>query len=120
MLTTLTLANILGFFPEQYVLILIVALLLFGRRLPEMGKSLGKGIVEFKKGLAGIEEDVTQSGPAKTTTTPSDQNALAPSYKFDPYTGKPVEPPAAPAMRFDPYTGKPLTGAPSETTSSNT
>ncbi len=119
MLTTL--ANILGFDPQNWILVLAIALLLFGRRLPEMGKSLGKGIVEFKTGLAGIEEDVTQSGPTKTSTTaPSDQNALATSYKFDPYTGKPVEPPTAPAMRFDPYTGKPLNSTASETTSSNT
>ena len=30
-----------------------VAVLLFGKRLPEVGRSLGKGIIEFKKGLAG-------------------------------------------------------------------
>jgi sec-independent protein translocase protein TatA len=33
-------------------------LLIFGKRLPGVGKSLGKGIVEFKKGLKGIEDDV--------------------------------------------------------------
>ncbi len=46
----------------EMIIILLIALLLFGRRLPEVGKSLGKGIVEFKKGLKGIEEDIeTQS-----------------------------------------------------------
>jgi TatA/E family protein of Tat protein translocase len=32
------------------MLILLLALLFFGRRMPEIGRSLGKGIVEFKKG----------------------------------------------------------------------
>ncbi len=33
--------------------VLIVALLLFGHRIPGMARSLGSGIVEFKKGLSG-------------------------------------------------------------------
>lgn len=118
----LELANILGVFPEQWILIAIVALLLFGKRLPEVGRSLGKGIIEFKKGLAGIEEDVTQ-GMNQQQPTNQTQAALPPAssagFKFDPYTGKPVNQPAAPQMRFDPYTGKPL-GEQSEQTTSNT
>ncbi|HHT9124678.1 MAG TPA: Sec-independent protein translocase subunit TatA/TatB [Candidatus Brocadiia bacterium] len=39
----------------------VIALLLFGKRLPEVMRSLGKGIVEFKKGVKGIEDDVTKS-----------------------------------------------------------
>jgi sec-independent protein translocase protein TatA len=35
-----------------------IGLLVFGSRLPSVGKNLGKGIVEFKKGLKGIEEDI--------------------------------------------------------------
>jgi sec-independent protein translocase protein TatA len=42
----------------ELIIILIVGVLLFGRRLPEVGRYLGKGIVEFKKGLRGIEEDI--------------------------------------------------------------
>ena len=103
------LANIL-FAPDNWLLVGLFALLLFGKRLPEVGRSLGKGIIEFKKGLAGIEEDVTQ--PLQQT---NDRAALppasnAPGYKFDPYTGKPIAQDPVPAgqMRFDPYTGKPL------------
>ena len=36
-----------------------IALLLFGKRLPEVARSLGKGIVEFKKGVRGIEDEVS-------------------------------------------------------------
>lgn len=42
----------------EWIVILIVALLLFGRRLPEVGRSLGQGLVEFKKGLKGVTDDV--------------------------------------------------------------
>ena len=42
----------------EWIIILIVALLIFGKRLPEVMKSLGKGIVEFKKGVKGVEEEV--------------------------------------------------------------
>jgi sec-independent protein translocase protein TatA len=45
----------------ELVIVLIVALLLFGKRLPEVARSLGKGIVEFKKGVKGIEDEVDQS-----------------------------------------------------------
>ncbi len=42
----------------EWIIILIVALLIFGKRLPEVMKSIGKGIVEFKKGVKGVEDDV--------------------------------------------------------------
>lgn len=47
-------------FPELLV-IMVIALLLFGKRLPEVARSLGKGVVEFKKGLKGIEDDSEQA-----------------------------------------------------------
>ncbi|GJM18857.1 MAG: hypothetical protein DHS20C14_10700 [Phycisphaeraceae bacterium] len=43
---------------QELLIIGGILLLLFGRRLPEVGKSLGQGIVQFKKGLRDIEEDV--------------------------------------------------------------
>jgi sec-independent protein translocase protein TatA len=42
----------------EWIVILIVALLIFGKRLPEVMRSMGKGIVEFKKGVKGVEDDV--------------------------------------------------------------
>lgn len=55
-LTTLALIGPLGW-PELLV-IGVLGVILFGRRLPEVGKNIGRGIVEFKKGLAGLEDDV--------------------------------------------------------------
>ena len=39
----------------EMIVIGIIALLLFGRRLPDMAKYLGKSVVEFKKGMSGLE-----------------------------------------------------------------
>ncbi len=44
--------------PGSMIVLLILGLVLFGRKLPEMGKFLGKGIVEFKKGMRGMEDDI--------------------------------------------------------------
>ncbi len=44
--------------PTELIILLIVALLLFGKRLPEVARSLGKGIVEFKRGVRGIEDEI--------------------------------------------------------------
>ncbi len=49
----------------EWIIILIVALLIFGKRLPEVMKSLGKGIVEFKKGVRGIEDEVEDTESKK-------------------------------------------------------
>lgn len=47
--------------PMEWIIIAVVALVLFGRRLPEVGRSLAQGIVEFKRGLKGIESDVDEA-----------------------------------------------------------
>ncbi len=48
--------------PPQLILVAFIALLLFGKRLPELMRSLGKGITEFKKGMNGIEEELNRGG----------------------------------------------------------
>jgi sec-independent protein translocase protein TatA len=47
--------------PIGWVVLALVAFLLFGNRLPTVMRSLGKGVVEFKKGIEGIEDDVDHS-----------------------------------------------------------
>jgi sec-independent protein translocase protein TatA len=46
----------------EILVIGFITLLIFGKRLPDTMRSLGKGVVEFKKGLKGIpeEEEVTK------------------------------------------------------------
>jgi len=50
----------------EWLIVGMIALLLFGKRLPEVARNLGKGIVEFKKGVNGIEDDMEVSSTAKT------------------------------------------------------
>ena len=56
-----------GLGAQEMIIILIIGVLLFGRKLPEVGRYLGKGIVEFKKGIRGLEDEIdisSTSAPA--------------------------------------------------------
>jgi sec-independent protein translocase protein TatA len=44
--------------PLELVVVLIIALVIFGpKRLPELGRSMGKGIREFRGSIAGKDDD---------------------------------------------------------------
>jgi sec-independent protein translocase protein TatA len=50
--------------PGEIAMMLLVALLLFGpKKLPEMGRSLGKGMREFKESIAGLAHQPEESDP---------------------------------------------------------
>jgi len=51
------------FDPWHMLVLGLVALLLFGKRLPDVGRSLGKGIMEFKKGLHDVQDELSREGP---------------------------------------------------------
>ena len=54
----------------EALILAFLALLLFGNRLPSVMRSLGRGIVEFKKGVQGIEEDIDDA--VNNTTKPGE------------------------------------------------
>ncbi len=58
-MNTLALFGSLGL-PEMIV-IAIIGLLIFGKRLPDVGKSMGQFIVKFKQGLRNTEEDIEKA-----------------------------------------------------------
>jgi sec-independent protein translocase protein TatA len=88
----------------EWIVIAAFGLLIFGKRLPEVGRSLGKGIIEFKKGLKGVEDEIEEESnkPGRGGSSPP---------KFDPYSGKPLQ--SLPSdYKYDPQTGKPLEQTP--------
>jgi sec-independent protein translocase protein TatA len=73
--------------PLELVLILLVVLLLFGaKRLPELGRSLGSGMKEFKDSVTGKDGDGDASG--RTELDPGEQPA---AVKTDAQADAPVE-----------------------------
>jgi len=67
----------------------IVAVLLFGSRLPEVGRSLGKSLMEFKKGLRGIEDElrsISSSTAAETSSFDSVETEEEVGPRFAPPT----------------------------------
>jgi sec-independent protein translocase protein TatA len=49
---------LLGLGPMELVVVAVIGILLFGRKLPEISKYLGKSIIEFKKGMKGLEDNM--------------------------------------------------------------
>ncbi len=65
-----------GIGPMELLLVLGVVLLLFGpKRLPQLGKSLGKTVKAIREGVDGDEEDDDDDGsaPAKEKDTDSEE-----------------------------------------------
>ena len=87
---SLPLAFLQNFGMTEILILGGLAVLLFGaRRLPEFGRSLGKGIVEFKKGLKGLEDDVDNppgtsgSEPGRELPRPPQRVTAPGGPKFD-------------------------------------
>ena len=78
--------------PTTVAVLAILGVIIFGRRLPEIGRSLGKTIVEFKKGVGGLEDDLdvaakpsasaAQPAPAAEPVRPP-QRVAATAPKFE-------------------------------------
>ena len=59
--------------PWEIMLLLGLGLLLFGRKLPDVGRYLGRSMIEFKKGMKGLEDDVESTGNVPTNPMPMEQ-----------------------------------------------
>jgi TatA/E family protein of Tat protein translocase len=68
--------------PQELFWIFLIVLFLFGaKRIPEIGRSIGKGIQEFKKGMKEVETELTTSdkpaAPGGTGSAASDETRKA-------------------------------------------
>lgn len=54
----------------ELIILLVLGILLFGRKLPDIGRSLGKTMVEFKKGVKGIEDEITETRSPRQSIEP--------------------------------------------------
>ncbi|MEZ4219086.1 MAG: twin-arginine translocase TatA/TatE family subunit [Myxococcota bacterium] len=103
-----------GIGPQELIVILIVALLVLGpKRLPEIARSLGKGLAEFRRASSDLrqslalddepERRVPPRGPAQTALgapTPAPEGATAAgdaSPASDPAEGRTIAPPEPPS-----------------------
>ena len=50
----------------EIIVIALIVLLLFGKKIPELMKGLGKGVRSFKEGMNNIENDIENSGTEKS------------------------------------------------------
>lgn len=61
-----------GIGPLELIIVLAIILLAFGaKRLPEIGKNLGSGMREFKKGVTGDKEDADEKVSAAVAAEPT-------------------------------------------------
>ena len=55
-----------GIGTTELIIIVVIGLLIFGRRLPEVGRNVGRSLVEFKKGVKGIDDDIDSGSKPQT------------------------------------------------------
>ena len=82
--------------PMEMAIVGVVAVMLFGKKLPEVMRSLGKSYSEFRKGLTDIQSTVNYSDYTSTTSS----HTAGRSQDFSDYdepTAPRFDPPPAPA-----------------------
>ena len=85
---------------QEMIIIGVIGVILFGKRLPEVGRSVGKSMMEFKRGMQGIESEIhTATGNSEQLTSnhSAAYEEMADDYqepsapKFEPPTTAPTE-----------------------------
>lgn len=77
----------------EILVVAFVGLLLFGKRLPEVARSVGKSVVEFKKGMRDVRDEIDSSGSGNTNRS------------MDSRSQPPLPPPPQPASHESPHNG---------------
>ena len=61
--------------PEM-IIILVIGVLLFGKRLPDVGRQVGKSLAEFKKGVQGVQSELNSAVNSNTYTPPAYDDSM--------------------------------------------
>jgi sec-independent protein translocase protein TatA len=70
--------------PLELAIVLIIALVVFGpKRLPELGKSVGRGIREFKSSISGDDDDDEPQAKIESAQPPPPPSESAQAEKAD-------------------------------------
>jgi sec-independent protein translocase protein TatA len=77
--------------PSTLLILGVIAVLLYGERLPEVARSIGKGLMELKKGVRSIQDEVEGAINSTASTT-------AASHRYE----QPQEHEEATAPKFEP------------------
>lgn len=93
--------------PTTMIIVGIIAVLVFGKRLPDVARTVGKGLAEFQKGIQGIQTEITSAvtgdGPSAPRTVYHDEEdhegSTAPKFEPPP---SPPRPPVEPAQTATP------------------
>jgi sec-independent protein translocase protein TatA len=97
--------------PLEIGAILIVAVLLFGRRLPDVGRNVGKAIIEFKRGVKGITDEIDEESrkPDSRDVRPPADRAERSAYPTSPFSPE-LEAPKGTAYHGDAFHDEPPAG----------
>jgi len=93
----------------ELIILGVVAVLLFGKRLPEVAKSFGKSYNEFRRGLSDIQSQINMPDVYSTNYKSSSYSSSNSSSEYDDYE-------AVSAPKFEPPPAEPQTEAAAETT----
>ena len=84
--------------PLEIIILLVIVLVIFGpKRLPELGKGLGKGMREFKDSVTGKDDDDDRKELGASNTVQTTGQAPAPPEQAVDVQQPPATPATAPA-----------------------
>jgi sec-independent protein translocase protein TatA len=93
--TSFALFAIVGIGLPEMIILGVIGVLLFGKRLPEVGRQLGKGLSEFKRGMQGIESEIQAVMDTTSYSSPAPYDEFEDDYqeptapKFEPPSSAP-------------------------------